>query len=79
MEASFGFPNHQYPASLNALTSRQRAQVKGHLVDADNRFNGIFPFFTPLYSKMIKSASNNLTTWLLSHLTPHPQPSSLQM
>jgi len=52
MEALFGFSNHQYSTLLNVLTSHQKAQVKGHLVDADNRFNRIFPFFTPLHSEL---------------------------
>ena len=52
MESPFGTPKHQHPASLDALTSHQRALIKGHLVDSDNRFNRIFPPFSPFHPEL---------------------------
>jgi len=52
MESSFGTPKHQHSASLDALTSHQRALVKGHLVDLDNRSNRIFPPFSSHHSEL---------------------------
>jgi len=42
----------QHPALLDSLTSCQCSLIKSHLVDIDNRFNGIFPSFTPLHPEL---------------------------
>jgi len=52
MESPFGTLKHQHPTSLDALTSHQKALVKDHLVNSDNRFNRIFPPFSPLYPEL---------------------------
>jgi len=52
MRSPFGTPKCRHPASLDALTSCQRALIKGHLVDSDNRFNGIFSLFSPLHPEL---------------------------
>jgi len=53
MKSHHGTHKLQHPASLDALTNHQRSHVKGHLVDTNNRFNGIFPFFSPLHSELL--------------------------
>ena len=40
-------PQHSF--SLGSFTKCQCELVKGHVVDMDNRFNEVFPFFSPLY------------------------------
>jgi len=42
----------KYPTSLDFLTRHQCLLIKSHLVDTNNRFNGIFPSFTPLHSEL---------------------------
>ena len=37
------------------LTRHQQFLIKSHLVDINNRFNGIFPSFTPLHSELFPS------------------------
>ena len=39
----------QHPNSLNSLTNHQQSLIKSHVVDIDNRINGIFPSFSPLH------------------------------
>ena len=41
----------QHSSSLDSLTSHQCFLIKGHLVDIDNRFNGIFSSFISLHSE----------------------------
>ena len=38
-----------YLSLLRSLTKHQHELVKGHVVDMDNRFNKVFPFFSPLH------------------------------
>ena len=45
----------QHPNLLDSLTSHQQFFIKSHIVDIDNRFNGIFPSFSPLHSKLSPS------------------------
>ena len=45
----------QHPASLDSLSRCQCSLIKSHLVDTDNKFNGIFPSFTPLHSELSPS------------------------
>jgi len=52
IESHYGTYKLRHPALLNILISHQRSYVKGHLVDTNNRFNGIFPFFLPLHSEL---------------------------
>ena len=51
MDLSHSTPTAQHSASLNSLTKQQYSLIKSHLVNIANRFNGIFPFFTPLHSE----------------------------
>jgi len=52
MELPHGTSTTQYPSLLDSLTRHQHSIIKSHLVDIDNRCNGIFPSFTPLYSEL---------------------------
>jgi len=39
----------QYLSLLGSLTKYQHELVKGHVVDMNNRFNKVFPSFSPLH------------------------------
>jgi len=52
MDLFFSLLKHQHSISLKSLTSRQRSNVKGHLVDSNNKLYRIFPFFSPLYPEL---------------------------
>ena len=55
LESSHDSSNIQHPALLNTLTSHQHLHIKSHLIDINNRFNGIFPSFTPLHPELSPS------------------------
>ena len=52
MESPFGSSKYQYSVSLNSLTSHQKSLVKEHLVDSDNKSNGIFLSFSFLHPEL---------------------------
>jgi len=52
MDFSFGSPYNQHPFSLNSFTKRQRVNIKGYLVDSNNRSHEIFPSFSPTHSEL---------------------------
>ena len=52
MDSSFGSSYCWHLSSLNSLTSCQRANIKGYLVDSDNRLYGIFPSFSPFHPEL---------------------------
>ena len=52
IELPYGSSMTWHPSSLNFLTRYQRSIIKSYLVNTDNRYNRIFPSFTPLYSKL---------------------------
>ena len=52
IDSSNSESSSQHPSSLNFLTSHQRSLIKSHVVDMDNRINGIFPSFSPLHFKL---------------------------
>ena len=64
IDSPFSSSKHQHPVSLKSLTSHQRPNVKGHLVNSNNKLYGIFPFFSSLYpelslgSRIINNFSN---------------------
>ena len=49
MDSSFGCC---HPSSLDSFTNHQRANIKGHLIDSNNRSHGIFPSFSPTHSEL---------------------------
>jgi len=52
IDSSHSISTTQHPTSLDFLTRYQQFLIKSHLVDMNNRFNGIFPSFTPFYSEL---------------------------
>jgi len=52
MDSSSSLPICQHPVSLKSLTDHQKASIKGHLVDSNNKSHGIFPSFSPLYPEL---------------------------
>ena len=52
IDSSHSVSTTQHLTSLDFLTSYQQFLIKSHLVDMNNRFNGIFPSFTPLHSEL---------------------------
>jgi len=48
MSPSIEYLPYQHPLLLNFLTRRQCSLIKGHLVDIENHFNEVFPFFNPI-------------------------------
>ena len=52
MELPHGTSMTQHPSLLKSLTRCQHSIIKSHLVNTDNRCNGIFPSFTPLHPKL---------------------------
>ena len=70
MELSLGSSSVQHSSSLDSLTSRQHSLIKGHLVDMNNRFNGIFPSFIPLHSEFSSGhrVIDNFSDWFSFNL-----------
>ena len=60
----------QHPLSLNSLTYRQRENIKGSIVDMNNRFNKVFPSFDPLNIEF--SPSSRLIDVFPSRFSFHP-------
>ena len=52
MDSLFSSPKCQHSVSLKSLTSHQRSNIKGHLVDSNNKLYGIFPSFSPLHLEL---------------------------
>ena len=52
MDSSFSSFICQHPVLLKSLTNCQKASIKGHLVDSNNKSYGIFPSFSPLYPEL---------------------------
>ena len=52
MDSPFNLPKHHHSISLKSLTSCQRSNVKGHLVDSNDKAYGIFPSFSPLHLEL---------------------------
>jgi len=52
MDLPFKSPKRYHPVSLKFLTSCQRANVKGHLVDSNDKAYGNLPSFSPLHLEL---------------------------
>ena len=52
MDSPFNSPKCHHSVSLKSLTSHQRLNVKGHLVDSNDKAYGIFPSFSLLYLEL---------------------------
>ena len=46
MDSSFSSPYNRHPFFLDYFTKWQRANIKGHLVDSNNRSHRLFPSFS---------------------------------
>ena len=60
----------QYPLSLNSLTHCQGENIKGFIINIDNRFNEVFSSFDPLNIEF--SPSSRLINAFPSHFSFHP-------
>ena len=52
MNSPFGSPHYQHLSSLNFFTNQQRANIKGHLIDSNNRSYRMFSSFSPLHLEL---------------------------
>ena len=52
IDSPFSLLKHQYPIELKSLTSCQRSNIKGHLVDSNNKSYGIFSSFSSLHPEL---------------------------
>ena len=52
MDSLFSSPHNWYPSFLNSFTNRQKANIKDHLINSNNRSHGIFSSFSPTYSEL---------------------------
>jgi len=52
IDSLFGSPHNRYPSSLSNFTDHQRKNIKGYLVDTNNRSHGLFPVFSPTHPKL---------------------------
>ena len=52
IDSSFGSPQNQHSSSLCNFTKHQRKNIKGHLVDINNRSHRLFPAFSPTHPEL---------------------------
>ena len=52
MDSSFSSPYNWHSSSLNSFIEWQRVNIKGHLVDSNNRSYGTFPSFSPIHPEL---------------------------
>ena len=52
MDSSFGSPHNCHSSFLSNFTNHQRKNIKGHLVDTNNRSHRLFPAFSPTHSEL---------------------------
>ena len=52
MDSFFRSSNILHSSSLSNFTGHQRKKIKGHLVDTNNRSQGLFPVFSPTHSEL---------------------------
>ena len=52
MDFSSNLPIRQHLILLKSFTDHQKATIKNHLVDSNNKSYGIFPSFSPLHPKL---------------------------
>ena len=54
MDDSLNTCLNSHPHSINSLTVRQKTSVKGHIIDSNNKLNGVFPSFSPLIQNLFQ-------------------------
>ena len=52
MNSLFESPHNRHPSFLSNFTDYQRKNIKGHLVDTNNRSHRLFPVFLPTYLEL---------------------------
>ena len=52
MDLLFGSPNYWHPSLLNFFTDWQKAKIKGHLINFNNKLFEIFPSFSLFYPEL---------------------------
>jgi len=52
IDSPFNSLKHHHSVSLKSLISCQRFNIKGHLVDSNDKAYGIFPSFSPLHPEL---------------------------
>jgi len=45
---------NSHPHSINSLTVCQKTSVKGHIIDSNNKLNGVFPSFSLLIQNLFQ-------------------------
>ena len=71
MNSSFESSKHHHSVSFKSLTSHQKANIKGHLVDSNDKAYGIFPSFFPLYLELSLGSGiiDNFSDWFSFNLS----------
>ena len=71
MDSPFNLPKCHYSVSLKSLTSQQRSNVKGYLVDSNDKIYGIFSFFSPLHPELSLGSRiiDNFSDWFSFNLS----------
>ena len=52
MDSSFGSPHCQHPSSLDSFTNCQKVNIKGLLVNSNNKSHRAFPSFSPTHLEL---------------------------
>ena len=52
MDSLFRSPHNHHPSSLSNFTNYQRKNIKGHLVNTNNRSHGLFPAFSSTHPEL---------------------------
>ena len=77
MKKNSNLPLYPYSLLLSFLTRYQHDLIRDHLVDMDNQFNKVFPFFDPLNpefnsgNRIINSFSNHFSFHSVSKSNDH--------
>ena len=69
LESKPSYDHTSHPLSLDSLTHCQRENIKGTIVNMDNRFNEVFPSFNPLNIEF--SSSSHLIDVFPSYFSFH--------
>ena len=71
MDLPFNSPKHHHSVFLKSLTSHQRSNIKGHLVDLNNKAYGIFLSFSPHHPELLPGSRiiDNFLDWFFFNLS----------
>ena len=70
IDSPFNSPKCHHSVSLKSLTSHQKSNVKGYLVNSNNKIYGIFPSFSPLHLELSLGSRiiDNFSDWFFFNL-----------